>query len=406
MPSMNWYHRGEERYVEYGSSFAATRRSGCSARCTDTVYNMNLAHLTPGASGRCSRPRRRRPAHGGHHLPDVPRPPPPRALAATRPTAGWPGGAVPARRVGPARAVLRGPVRHRARPAARRRSACPGQRDRHAGCVGAHWWRTTCSTSCSSRCPTTTPTRTGGGPTRRSCRSPRRTGRSAADGRRRRPRRVPRRARRDRDVGPLAEPGRAATNLAEALPAAVLRPVRPGPRERGDRGLPGARSAQVYVLDPDRREALARARGRGAGGGGGRRHGRAARDGEEGVVGPRAASCASRPGGDRDRRRAAARWSVTGDLEALDLTRGRRRCAAATIRTRCGACGRRSSATRTGDVLLSAEPGYEFIDWGGAAHMGGGSHGSLHRCDSLGVLLTSAWARPAPGGATSGRSRT
>ena len=43
---------------------------------------------------------------------------------------------------------------------------------------------------------------------------------------------------------------------------------------------------------------------------------------------------------------------------------------------------------RTGDVLVSAEPGYEFVDWGGHAHVGGGSHGSLHRCDSLGVLLT------------------
>jgi hypothetical protein len=38
-------------------------------------------------------------------------------------------------------------------------------------------------------------------------------------------------------------------------------------------------------------------------------------------------------------------------------------------------------------VLLSATPGAEFIDWGGAAHIGGGSHGSLHRCDSHGALL-------------------
>jgi hypothetical protein len=43
---------------------------------------------------------------------------------------------------------------------------------------------------------------------------------------------------------------------------------------------------------------------------------------------------------------------------------------------------------RSGDVLLSATPGYEFVDWGGSHHGGGGSHGSLHRCDSLGVLLT------------------
>jgi hypothetical protein len=38
-------------------------------------------------------------------------------------------------------------------------------------------------------------------------------------------------------------------------------------------------------------------------------------------------------------------------------------------------------------VLASAELGHEFVDWGGAHHVGGGSHGSLHRDDSEGVLL-------------------
>jgi hypothetical protein len=42
----------------------------------------------------------------------------------------------------------------------------------------------------------------------------------------------------------------------------------------------------------------------------------------------------------------------------------------------------------SGEVLLSAAPGYDFVDWGGAAHVGGGSHGSLHRSDSLAPLLT------------------
>ena len=41
----------------------------------------------------------------------------------------------------------------------------------------------------------------------------------------------------------------------------------------------------------------------------------------------------------------------------------------------------------SGDVLLSAEPAYEFPDWGKRAHVRGGSHGSLHRVDSLGALL-------------------
>ena len=38
-------------------------------------------------------------------------------------------------------------------------------------------------------------------------------------------------------------------------------------------------------------------------------------------------------------------------------------------------------------MLLSAAPGYEFVDWGGSDHVGGGGHGSLHRSDSLGALL-------------------
>ena len=43
---MNWYHRAERRYVEYGSSFEATRAFGLFRSLYDTVYNMNLAHLS------------------------------------------------------------------------------------------------------------------------------------------------------------------------------------------------------------------------------------------------------------------------------------------------------------------------------------------------------------------------
>ena len=41
IPSMNWYHRSERRYVEYGSSFAASRRHGISQNLTATVYSSN-----------------------------------------------------------------------------------------------------------------------------------------------------------------------------------------------------------------------------------------------------------------------------------------------------------------------------------------------------------------------------
>jgi hypothetical protein len=44
---MNWYHRLEQRYVEYGSSLDATRAFGVFRALYDLVYNMNLAHLSP-----------------------------------------------------------------------------------------------------------------------------------------------------------------------------------------------------------------------------------------------------------------------------------------------------------------------------------------------------------------------
>jgi hypothetical protein len=41
-----------------------------------------------------------------------------------------------------------------------------------------------------------------------------------------------------------------------------------------------------------------------------------------------------------------------------------------------------------GEVLVSAAPGWEFADLGGRHHLGGGSHGSLERGDSLVPLIT------------------
>src|SRR5579871_5326120 len=41
IPAMNWFHREEHRYVEYGSSFRAAQRFGIARQLTDTVYNMN-----------------------------------------------------------------------------------------------------------------------------------------------------------------------------------------------------------------------------------------------------------------------------------------------------------------------------------------------------------------------------
>src|SRR3954471_12702331 len=46
IPSIDWYHRGEGRYVDYGSSGQAVRTFGVIRTLTDTVYNMNFDHLS------------------------------------------------------------------------------------------------------------------------------------------------------------------------------------------------------------------------------------------------------------------------------------------------------------------------------------------------------------------------
>jgi hypothetical protein len=82
-----------------------------------------------------------------------------------------------------------------------------------------------------------------------------------------------------------------------------------------------------------------------------------------------------------------ARWSVEGDLDLLGLKIEDDQLRSATYPD---ALSRVWSALRcptSGEVLASARPGYEFLDWGGAHHVGGGSHGSLHANDSNAVLI-------------------
>jgi hypothetical protein len=49
IPHLVWYHRGERRIVEYGSSFAAVRAAGMARSIVDTIINMNRSHLAEGA---------------------------------------------------------------------------------------------------------------------------------------------------------------------------------------------------------------------------------------------------------------------------------------------------------------------------------------------------------------------
>ena len=45
IPHLVWWHRGERRLVEYGSSFAAVRAAGTRRSLRDTIFNMNEEHL-------------------------------------------------------------------------------------------------------------------------------------------------------------------------------------------------------------------------------------------------------------------------------------------------------------------------------------------------------------------------
>jgi hypothetical protein len=50
IPHLVWYHRGEDRIVEYGSSFAAMRAVGARRSIRDSIFNMNHAHLSSSAT--------------------------------------------------------------------------------------------------------------------------------------------------------------------------------------------------------------------------------------------------------------------------------------------------------------------------------------------------------------------
>jgi Type I phosphodiesterase / nucleotide pyrophosphatase len=49
IPHLVWWHRGERRLIEYGSSFGALRAAGLTRSLRDTIVDMNRRHLGRGA---------------------------------------------------------------------------------------------------------------------------------------------------------------------------------------------------------------------------------------------------------------------------------------------------------------------------------------------------------------------
>ena len=386
VPSMNWYHRGEERYVEYGSSFPATRAFGVVRSLYDTVYNLNLAHLS----------RARKTVF--EHLDDA-------GLRTACTTYLIYRGRTrhnPARDSVFQRIAEAAAFRHAVWGARElfyadlfdtRGTACssllglPGQRDQHAACVGAHLVENDLFDFLLFSLPDNDTYSHRFGPAVQ----PNSIARAdqaleriveAAGGLERFLAEYGVIVMSDHSQSPVED----SINLAEVLgDRRVLAPVDAVPDEAELAVCPAARAAMVYVLDERERACLlpeVLAELRSTEGVDLVIH----RDRREAVVWSERGELRFRPAR-RLRDPRGARWWVRGAREVLELE-----VAGGVVRSERypDALGRLWSALTcpdAGDVLVSAAPGYEFVDWGGSDHVGGGSHGSLLAEDSHAVLL-------------------
>jgi len=82
-----------------------------------------------------------------------------------------------------------------------------------------------------------------------------------------------------------------------------------------------------------------------------------------------------------------AGWDLKGDKEALAVAVEDDRLRSGEYPDPLSRVFAALTAPNAGDFVVSLAPGYEAVDWGGVSHAGGGSHGALHHGDSLGPLL-------------------
>jgi hypothetical protein len=80
-------------------------------------------------------------------------------------------------------------------------------------------------------------------------------------------------------------------------------------------------------------------------------------------------------------------WDIDGDLGAIDATLDGTEVSSAAYPDALARVWAALNAPQAGEVVISLTPGFECVDWGGASHAGGGSHGALTAGDSLGPLL-------------------
>jgi hypothetical protein len=75
-------------------------------------------------------------------------------------------------------------------------------------------------------------------------------------------------------------------------------------------------------------------------------------------------------------------WDVEGSISALEGEASNGELRTPSYPDALGRIWAALGCDSTGEILISAQPEYEFVDWGGADHIGGGSHGSLGLGDS------------------------
>lgn len=386
IPAMNWYHRGEARYVEYGSSLSASRTFGVVRSLYDTVYNMNMSHLsrgvetvferledaglrTAGTTYLIYRGRTRHEVAEDGIYPRI-------AKAAAFRHGVW----------GPTELFYADMFASR-RTGCRSALGLPGQRDQHTGCVGAYLVDNGLFDFMLFSLPDNDTYSHKHGPYAQV------TSIAAAD---RALERImhagggPDEFLDEHAVIVMSDHSQTEVedrvNLGRVLDGwRILAPRDQAPEEAEIAVCPSARAAMVYVIDPQRRDDFVPRLVRDLDGAEGVDL-VAVRDGEEARVLSRRGELRFAPGGELCDLR-GGRWSVDGDLGALGLRTRDGRVASRQYPHALARLWSALACPSAGDVLVSAEPGYEFVDWGGADHVGGGSHGSLHRGDSLGTLL-------------------
>jgi hypothetical protein len=393
IPGMNWYHRGEERYVEYGTSFSASRQAGVIRSLTDTVYRMNAEHLnrdvptvfeslddadlrTAGTTYLIYR---------GRH---------PHEVAQESTLARIVTSTLFRRTIDGPRELFYADLYASRRTGCRSQLGMPGIRDQHTGCVGAYLVEHDLFDFMLFSLPDNDAYSHRHGPHAQV------TSIAAAD---RQLERLMHAA-----GGPDAFLERYAVVVCSDHSQAVVEErirlidafedfrlagpsgVRPANPELAV--SPSQRAAMIYVLDEERRRLTTERVVRVA----------ARLDGVdlvmhrsdgEAVIASERGELRFAPEGELTDLR-GRRWSVDGSLEALDARVEDGRFVSPNYPDALERVWSALSCSTAGDVLLSAAPGFEFVDWGGAAHVGGGSHGSLHATDSLGALIWSGTGPP------------